>query len=248
MNLQKEMAKLPQTETDLKPPYWEYWRWQLWDLAQCNDPATFMRWPCVYHTMLHNHWRNAILQEYLQLPENIKQLIKAPKHCTDGLFNDADSLSLVHQLSNFHKWQEETGLKLSNLKTIYEFGGGFGQSVIAARRLGFTGKYYIYDLPEFALLQQWYLSENNTPATWLKRITKRKVDLLFASYSLSETDYGLRDKVINAVKAKSYLFLYSNKFEDYDNINYFQNLDLGKEWMHQRLDHLPPESWYSFGR
>lgn len=249
MNLQQEMAELPEPTTNLKPPHWEYWRHELWQLAQSDNPANFMQWPCVYHTMLHNHWQQAIIQgEWQRLPSSFLDLALAPRHNTD-IFREQlpYSLSLIHQLYNLHKFQQATNIKVSDLKTIYEFGGGFGQSVIAARRLGFTGKYYIYDLPEFALLQQWYLEENETEAIWLKSIRKRKVDLFIASYSLSEVAIDLRDTVLEKIQADNYLFLYSNRFEKYDNVNYFQGIGMDKKWQHEKLDHLPPESWYSFG-
>jgi hypothetical protein len=169
----------------------------------------------------------------------------------DGL-NQSDSLNLVHQTYHILRWQEATGQSIADMQSIYEFGGGYGAMALVCNRLGFRGKYYIYDLPEFALLQKWYLGECGVDnVEWVGPYAFGNVDLMIACYSLSETDYAERTKILEAWPAKSYLFLYSNVFEDYDNIGYFQTLDYGlnlpRRWAHSHIDHLPPESWYTWG-
>lgn len=257
MNLAAEMAKLPKPETDKRPPYWGFWRLDLWQRAQQDDPHNFMKWPCIYHTMLQDHWPDSIRFEgkYVEqqlgidvLGTLLKYRHKAinPPTPTSSLYN------LTHQAYHILRWQEATGQNIADMSSIYEFGGGYGAMALVCRRLGFTGDYYICDLPEFALLQQWYLEEcqvNNV--VWVDKDTYNDVDLLIACYSLSETDFSERDRILQAWTADSYLFLYSNKFEQYDNIEYFRGLEYGEwpvsRWQHSHIEHLPPESWYTWG-
>lgn len=258
MNLSAEMARLPEPPNDSKPPMWDYWRHDLWRRAQEDDPHNFMRWPCIYHTMSQNHWLEAMIfeQEYV-------------RQRTNGLFRVAEDLerwreweplsgthnrNLAHQAYHILRWQEVTGQRISDMQSIYEFGGGYGAMALACNRLGFKGKYYIYDLPEFSLLQRWYLEECGVGnVEWHSEYPAEftKVDLLIACYSLSETDYEERERILSHIATRSYLLLYSNKFETYDNIDFFQgqNWSLAgmEHWRHEHIEHLPPESWYSWG-
>lgn len=247
MNLAAEMAKLPEPKTDKKPPLWEFWRWQLWQLAQTDDPHNFHKWPPVYHTMLQDHWPDAIAKEF----EHIRVHNSGVATVFYGERNFSEYLNLIHQAYHILRWQEATGQRIADMRSVYEFGGGYGAMALVCNRLGFRGQYYIYDLPEFALLQQWYLSECRVDnVTWEGIDAWRGVDLFIACYSLSETDYAERDRIFSTKEASSYLFLYSNKFEQYDNIEYFQGLDDKLDvdrWAHAKIEHLPPESWYTWG-
>lgn len=246
MNLAAEMRKLPEPPNDSKPPLWGYWRHDLWQRAQQDDPHNFMKWSCVYHTMLVEHW----WPKPLDVENDYVYSEMIWSYVPEGM-NEADDHNLVHQLYHLLRWEDATGQRIADMSSIYEFGGGYGAMALVCRRLGFTGDYYICDLPEFALLQQWYLNECQVDnVMWVNKDTYHDVDLLIACYSLSETDFDERDRILKAWGANSYLFLYSNKFEQYDNIEYFRGLEYGEfasNWKHSHIEHLPPESWYTWG-
>lgn len=256
MNLAAEMAKLPEPPNNSKPPLWDAWRHQLWHLAQTDNPHNFTKWPPIHHCMLVDHWKNIVESAEMPLTKPVLPALLADQP------NPSDGLNRIHQAYHILRWQEATGLNIADMQSVYEFGGGYGAMALVCNRLGFRGRYYIYDLPEFELLQRWYLEGcgiNNV--VWTDKDAFGDVDLLIACYSLSETDFDERDRILKAWQANSYLFLYSNKFEQYDNIEYFQNLEysatipnwqdtrveLVPHWQHSHIDHLPPESWYSFG-
>lgn len=242
MNLAAEMAKLPEPITDQKPPHWAYWRWDLWKRAQEDVPENFTRWPCVYHCMLVDHWWPEPMQT--ELGYVLGEL------GTDNfsIAGQSEYRNAIHQAYHLLRWEAVTGKRIADMQSIYEFGGGYGAMALIANRLGFRGKYYIYDLPEFALLQQWYLGQMGiTGVEWRNRITALDADLLIACYSLSETTIEQRDRVLDKVRANSYLLLYSAEWEEYDNRAYFGGLDFGKTWAHSHIAHLPPESWYTWG-
>lgn len=234
------MAALPEPVTDKKPPYWEAWRHQLWQLGQTDDPANFTNWPCCYHTMLVRHWPDAIRYERQRVSHMMPVSLLSFKH------DEYDNL--IHQAYHLHQWQQTTGRKVADLSTIVEFGGGYGAMCLLCRRLGFKGRYVIYDLPEFSLLQQWYLSQHGVEAEWNPRRKPKDVDLFMALYSLSEVPPEQRNRLV--VKAKSYLFLYSGQWEAWDNVEWFKQFAMSTalEWRNTELTHLPdPSNFYTIG-
>ena len=281
MNLAYRMAQLPEPPNDSAPQLWAHWRHDLWTRAQQDEPRNFHRWPAIYHTMLVDHWwpepmgvecdyvwqrttppilygeqginiiqsSVAWSQDELGNPRYAQEIFTA----IDNLINASPDLrNLIHQAYHILRWQEATGQSIADMRSIYEFGGGYGAMALVCNRLGFRGQYYIYDLPEFALLQQWYLGECGVDnVTWVNKGSENHVDLFIACYSLSETDFAERDRILDDWLANSYLFLYSNKFEQYDNIAYFRGKESDEfpiqHWAHAKIDHLPPESWYSWG-
>lgn len=261
--LRAAMLALPEPVSDKQPPMWEYWRWDLWKrVTSGQDPALFGEWPCVYHTMLQNHWLDLMRHELNEMlgvtgyafPS--ETVIPPENGVFDYLPETGASANLIHQLYHLCQWEKITGKQISNLSTIVEFGAGYGAMALLVHRLGFKGTYYIQDLPEFQLLQQYYLSNTGEVVNveWIKsgdhNQGKIKPDLLIALYSLSEVDYALRDATLDNLKPKSHLLLYSNRFEEYDNVKYFVDTYAprqGGRWNHWIIPHMPPESWYSIG-
>lgn len=257
--LRAAMLKLPEPVTTDKPPHWTYWKWDLWKrVTSGENPNRFMDWPPIYHCMLVAHWPNAIEYEFNALPDD-KVWSKAiegivPNSQKDWYKGDYSyGANLIHQAYHFHKFQSVTGKRISDMKTIVEIGGGYGAACLVARRLGFKGKYIIYDLAEFSLLQQWYLSQVGVDGvefvTELPK-KKQKTDLLIGLYSLSEMPLSLRDKILNTYPSRNYLYLYSGLWVDHDNIAYFQNGNGKPEksisWYHEEIGHLPDRNnWYS---
>lgn len=233
MNLAAEMAKLPEPITDKQPPYWQFWRHQLWRLAQVDDPAKFELWPCVYHCMLVNHWPDAVTYERLIIGDFLPFEQNEP--------TPAQYKNLIHQAYHLWKWQQVTGRRVADLSTIVEFGGGYGAMALLCHRLGFRGRYVIYDLPEFSLLQQWYLEQHGVKAEWNPKRKPKGVDLFMALYSLSEVPFEDRPKF--EIEASSYLFLYSGLWEGWNNVDYYQRqwplMRPGYSWWSEELRHLP---------
>ena len=120
---------------------------------------------------------------------------------------------------------------------IIEFGGGYGGMCRLIRKMGFKGKYILYDLPELNLLQEYYLiKENcmeNTVITNNFSIFNDKYDLLIATWSLSEIPLSIREKV--AQSAKNFIMASQFEFAGIDNIKYFNSLKLDVF----NIEHLP---------
>ena len=226
----RQLPALPKSQ----PPHWDHWQGVLrdWILDENNDPADFFRCPAVYHTMLVNHWVEAIQYEFAQLPHEMRIQTFMPELGHDYM-DKVRSRNLVHQLYHLHRWQEVTGKKVKDLDEIVEFGGGYGAMCLVARRLGFDGRYIIFDLPEFTLLQRFFLSNVNwwnievipkvhdKPTEFYDNIDDLwnniyEPDLLIACYSLSEVSADLRNSFLQSCKARAILIATQDRYGEYD--------------------------------
>lgn len=256
--LRAKAAMLARVQTELKPPSWEHWRMTMWDHLNKDDPNKFYEWPCIYHCMLVNHWKDVIADEFKDMPTLYLRLAQMPVVSTNDYFNHTDySLNLIHQLYHLWQWEQFSGNKISELNTIVEVGAGYGAMALMARRLGFRGDYFIYDLPEFCLLQEYYLS-NIVLGSWGAQYQwnaplPMTADLMIACYSLSEMPILERKDYLYDVKSRSYLFLFSQQWQDYDNLHYFtQFAELTPHpgtwhWWVKPSRYLPEGNWYALG-
>ena len=163
-------------------------------------------------------------------------------------------------------------LNITKLDVIFEFGGGYGSLCRLFYKLGFQGKYIIYDLPEFSLLQEYFLKSLNMDLNVTKENTsdyhktvtlisdtselaqhlpKKSLDMLIATWSLSESPISLRQNILKSVgNPNNYLIAYQEKFCNINNEEYFSNLIHlypNYTWQKYPIAHLPP-SHYLFGK
>lgn len=171
------------------------------------------------------------------------------------------STNLIHQAYSLS--QLNFGLDISKLDTILEFGGGYGAMCLLCRRLGFKGRYIIYDLPEFSLLQRYYLSCHNVEAEYWAAWSKpglvvknmellipftespfiKSIDLLIGLWSLSEVDdLNFRSHFLGWYSARNYLFAYGRTWHGINNAEWFdlvQHKLWEVKWSSKQIDHLP---------
>jgi len=244
----QRMAALSEPKTKLRPPYWEFWRWQLWQLGQTDDPANFMNWPIVYHNFLFNHWTNVIDEDFELLQgdwQRWEPVVAIPKtgNPQDNYRDTGYSSALIHQASHLARLEKHTELAVAHLNRILEFGGGFGAMALTAYRAGFRGEYVIYDLPEVAIMSQYFLEAEGIPVSYEE--PQGRFDLLLCMSSISETKLAFRDNFLSKIKVRYALFFYQEWFKDWDNRSYFHNLDLDMKWQHWQPFISQPEMWYS---
>jgi hypothetical protein len=143
------------------------------------------------------------------------------------LFNEYTSGNLIHQCYHLMQWENETELKVNELESIVEIGAGYGAMCKIVRRLGFTGEYLIYDLPEFALLQEWYLGELGLTATWADNLPDHILtpDLMIALWSISEVKPDVQMSYMQAISPAHHLFSTLDAlWEGVDNKSLFKGL------------------------
>lgn len=180
----------------------------------------------------------------------------------------------IHQAYHLARFEQETGLSVNRFPLIVEFGGGYGSLCRIIHKLGFQGRYVIFDLPEFAALQKFYLGLLGLPLgrekeaspggpgilctsdlPELDAATRKEATrgLFIATWSLSETGESLREHVVKLPgieSAAAYLIAYQRDFGGVDNTRFF---DVWREtktdirWTESRIAHMPG-NYYLFGR
>ncbi len=261
--LRARMAWLPDPDPTgaARPPLWEYWRRDLWQRIRGGiAPNDFLGFPCVYHTMLCNHFQEMVAAELAALQaapdwSRWQDAIEMPHVGQPPDFHAGTSASrnLIHQAYHLHAWETTTGQRLADLRAICEFGGGYGAMALVARRAGFAGDYYIRDVSEFALLQQWFLSQMEVDAEWVTPeddAPAAPFDLMIGMFSLSEVAPDDRLAFLVAWPARSYLTLWSARWTEWDNAAWFaawraERADL--TWREWHNDLMPDDNRYLVG-
>ena len=111
-----------------------------------------------------------------------------------------------------------------------------------AARAGFSGDYFIQDVPEVSLLQEYYLSNVGVNAILTTKIINIEADLVIGCYSFSEVPIDLRESVLARAEGRSYLFAYQDVFYEVDNHKWFKEFAHGRphlDWHEIEVEHLP---------
>ena len=115
-----------------------------------------------------------------------------------------------------------TSEKISKMDKIVEIGAGVGDLADIIYKLGFTGEYYIYDFEELHLVQKYLHDELGLDK--VHYITSSEpiadfadIDLVIATWSLTEMPMDLRDEVMANISSKNWLIAYSKEIFGLDN-------------------------------
>ncbi|MBT9169366.1 MAG: hypothetical protein DDT19_02725 [Syntrophomonadaceae bacterium] len=280
-DLRKVFRAIEQQEIGGCTPSESFWRNnmnRLKELVLNDDPREFLRWDVVRETMfvgnasyiskeldyLKKHkewdvrWRDAIRELPTGRP---LPFFKYP----------SSSGNLIHHAYHLARFEDKTNTRIQDMQQIFEFGGGYGSMCRLAHRLGFKGKYIIFDLPSFSVLQAFYLKcldlavrdadsfdgvDNGvfciSDLDALQTMTPVSGDnsLFIATWSLSESPIHVRAKVVPFLQRYgAFLLAYQELFGEVDNVKYFSGLGEDREgiqWSMCQIDHVP-KSWYLFG-
>jgi len=161
-----------------------------------------------------------------------KNNIKTCGHITHNITH------LIHAL--------KIGIDVKDFDLILEFGGGYGGMAKLCNDMGYNNTYYIYDLPEIKTIQEYYLNKLNvshkiiTDYNELKKIEiSNKKKLFIATWSLSEVDFDLREKILDVIKDfDAVIIVYQNKIWNRHNGKYFGDGGIFQKNLHKI------ESWH----
>jgi len=235
---------------DEQPPdyTWERHRWEIIRHAKNDDPERFLRWSTIEATMFpgETRWIRREL-DVLRRSDDWTRWMEAIREPFFGSPQPMPSAgwtsgNLIHQAYHLAEWEFFTGRSICDLSNIYEFGGGYGAMAMVAARAGFGGDYFIQDVPEVSLLQEYYLSNVGINAVLTTETLDIEADLVIGCYSFSEIPIDLRESVLAKVKGKSYLFAYQDVFYEVDNYGWFREFADGRPWLdwHKiQVEHLP---------
>lgn len=273
-NLDAQVAELrrrfPSTtaETDIPASQaaWHTNAARLEELVRKSDPRYFLRWDVIQRTMA------VVYDAYIRLElAQLKSLTDwalrwEPAIEESGVggpmpfpFYPRSSANLIHLAHHVAEFENRTRFRADHLQTVVEFGGGYGAMCRLFRRLGFKGRYVIFDLPQFSALQRFYLSSVGAEGECICDFNVlRKVvhahhgtSLFLSTWALSETPIQLRTAVIELVKGfDAFLFAYQDRFNEVDNTAFFSRLriDLASiNWHQLHIAHIPGNNSYLFG-
>ena len=229
---------------------WKNYANQLISSFRNNNPEEFLRFPIVQSTMHPNNiglatdYFNYICSSEKFTPFIQKGMTESPvgkPFLTP--FYPLSSPLLIQHTYHFIRLLESTGIEILNLQEILEFGGGYGSLFRFLKNLGYKEKYFIYDLPIIGSFQKFYLKNvysakqnNQTLANleWLSgdaeivkfKLTNPVESLFFATWSFSECPYDLRESFEPIISNFKYvLFSYQQRFDNYENVKYFNILE-----------------------
>lgn len=129
---------------------------------------------------------------------------------------------------------------------VVEIGGGFGMMRRLFHDWGLDSEYTIVDLPEFCILQRWYLESHGIFDTeWMSLDdfvwSNRRWDLLIACWSLSEIE--VRPEPTFFDKAEDYLIAYQKHHDGlpFSNVDWFNKFkaEIPRTWVEEEISFLP---------
>lgn len=259
---------------------WDGLRGELRDRLHDGDLVEFLRWPPVQRTMvMRSHRRAAPELAHLRArPDWRGRWRSAVRETTLGRPHPLtrcpwSSANLIYHAYHLCRFEEATGQSLASMRTIVEFGGGYGRLCHLVHDLGFSGTYVIFDLPEVAVLQRFYLRHvgisvgESRGGTFPARGVVTVVDLadlqaclgsrprgeaaFVAVGSLSEAPVALRDTLFTDVAAlDAFLIFYAAQHDGIDNHAYFTRWRAAlpdHTWHNFEIPHLRKAAWYLFG-
>lgn len=144
-----------------------------------------------------------------------------------NLFEDfTTTMNRVQHLAHLvlNKWTPED---LAKLDTIVELGGGIGDMADIVYKLGFKGKYVIYDFPEVGAIQKWYHDQlGHTNIVHTSDVNDLfDADLMIGTWSFTEMPIELRDEIMTKIGGtKNWLIAYSNEIFGIDNDKYIRDV------------------------
>jgi hypothetical protein len=255
---------------------------RLSELVFDSDPREFLRWDVILKTMFtaNPEYIEEELRYLRRLSDWGSRWRKAIKESKVGRpfpspLYPISSGHLIHQAYHLAQFEEKTGVHLSHIDYIFEFGGGYGSMCRLFHNLGFKGRYVIFDLPHFSILQQFFLRSigiridtnyaapaPNTAVICVSELEQLKLvlsdrvgqhdSLFLATWSISETPIQLRETVLPLVaEFSAFLIAYQQEYGEVNNRQFFGEWrdKMSKEvvWQETLIGHLPG-SRYLFGK
>lgn len=250
--LKAAFAALPPMEPVEPEHTWRFWAWDLRQNVADKDPEDFLNWPGIVGTMFVGN-APYIDYEFNELPSRYRINLHEPGIGKPALYDAGAGFSsgnLIHQAYHLLQWEEKTTKWLPELETIVEVGGGYGAMALIVHRLGFRGRYIILDLPEFSLLQQYYLSNVGIEGVEFHSVIDQHfdADLLIGLYSLNEMPLKERARIMPLCPGQSYLIAYGASWGGINNRQWASELMARPSylWHNWNIPHLP-NCWYLVG-
>lgn len=253
--LRRDVAQLAPVGQQSIPAeaFWTAYRTQLRrDIAE-KDPRLFLQWPLIEGSMVAcDEWVARVLPE-MQSIDWMRFLAEDALGAPRLLPGTNTSATLLQKAYHLVRFQRATGRRVSDF-AVTEFGPGYGAMTKLLHRLGVRAL-RLYDLPEFAALQRYYLSllgieaETISPPVALPH--GGPGSMFIATWSLSETPLSLRHEMQDAMLSyDAFLIGFKEQLLEIDNVSYFKTLMRSTPqitWTQEPIYSLPGDHRYLFG-
>ncbi len=206
-------------------PLWKKYNGRVESALLPNPSFSFLRDPGIMYTMFATSGGKWLRHEMAFLEKKVSKSelrnLLEEDYVGDPLLFDTKYLTshtAVHHLYHFIKFLNTTNTKPSELKTIVEWGGGYGSMIrILRKHLSGSSTYVMIDTPLFSCLQWIFLSTifgernvnlllkntdqikkgkiNIVPLNFLDKL-KIKADLFISTWALSESSKYSQDYVM----------------------------------------------------
>jgi hypothetical protein len=192
-----------------------------------KDPRAFLTWDVIANTMSPPPYARFVRRERRYLESCGWSGLIRGSSCLDAA-------NAVHQAYHLCRFERETSIRIRDFDLMLEFGGGYGEMRRIVDRIGFTGRYIIFDLAELNALQRYYLRASRISGTAtlsdLRAVraaleSERNSRKLFIStWSFDETPLKVREEWRDLlVGFDAFLIAYQVNFAGIDNWQFFEN-------------------------
>lgn len=267
------------------PPSEKDWMANLREIRDAvlhRDPREFLRWHVISSTMFAKYPDYAIPElACLKAQESWRSrwmpaIEESPVgHPLPYYRYPKSSANLIHHAYHLAQFETRTQIHVAQADLVFEFGGGYGSMCRLVHKLGFRGRYVIFDLPGLSELQQFYLQSlglrTHSLSSWSSAqngilCTSDKSELtaalgeagphsrnrlFIATWSLSESPVALRDELAPLFHSFDlFLIAYQHRFCEVDNRAFFTQWKREQEgvvWQEWEIDHMAASS-YLIGR
>jgi len=166
---------------------------RLKDLILTEDPRRFQQWKLITDSMMGPSQAARHGLEYLKSRPDWRSRWLPLVTDSHEFFHRNTALLHAYYMAQL---EERTGLCINNLAFVLEFGGGYGNLCYLFHKLGFKGRYVLFDFPVLLALQKFYLTEMGVSATCISEPKHLPVpvspSLFVATFSLSEAPHSTR--------------------------------------------------------
>ncbi len=220
-----------------------------------KDPRDFINWPVIRATMFHNG-RKVEIGALKRSPRwsslyknNIEEdAVGNPPRYLKSLTSSGNLIGHLYSLEQLYLHAKSFDLK--RIRNIFEFGGGYGSLARLVYRLGFKGKYTLYDFEIFHALQKYFLRSSSV-SNYINNITfannpkevREGTDVLVSLWALSESPVSLRNQILEKVCNTKYILIgYQYNFGGIDNRKYFKEVQTKYNefnWIEYDIPYLP---------
>ncbi len=249
--------------------YWYNIRKDVLNLIIQDNINNFLQWTPIRDTMYVSGIEYS-LTEYreLRLAHDYLQWAKALNETPIGnpiyaRFNDTTSENMIHHAYHLYSFEKEARKDVTSFSNVLEFGGGYGAMCRLFKNLGYKGKYIIFDLPEFNVLQRFFLKSNGYHVcdtleefndvggiycTSKIEDLDKFYDLFIGTWSISEVPFQYRDIILNR-QIDNYLIAYQEEFFGIKNEEYFKPFSNKQKinWSSWHIPHLYGNQYYMMG-